>query len=74
MRDLLDNLFSVTLLVFILLGTTLVALQIFSVATLNGSLSSMAKANLAKPAFVLSGATGIIAFILSYLHGWKSGD
>ena len=74
MRDMLDNLFSITLVVFILLGTVLVALQLVAVVTLNGPLSILADTNLSTPAFVLASATGVIAFILSYLHGWKSGD
>lgn len=63
MRDILDNVFSITLITFISLGVILVGLQIIAVITTNGSLAISAKAYLAKP-----------AFILSYLHGWKSGD
>ncbi|RKL63336.1 hypothetical protein DXT63_07065 [Thermoanaerobacteraceae bacterium SP2] len=73
-RKILSTLFAVGVIVFMIMGTIIVVVQLFGVITLNGPLTINISGALAKPAFVVSAVTGLLGFIQGYINGWDMGD
>lgn len=73
-RNILDILFMIGLVGFLVLGSVIVLVQFAGVLTANGVLTTGIFKSLGKTTFVLSAITGLIGYVQSYLYGWKSGD
>ncbi|MGH7452393.1 MAG: hypothetical protein ACRENG_13690, partial [bacterium] len=70
----LDRFFIAALVLFMLSGSIIVAVQLYGILTANGSLTSLIMSLLGKPAFIAASVTGLLGFVEGYLHGWKSED
>lgn len=68
MSRLVDAVFRVSLVVFLLLGCALVLLQLVGVIGLSSGLVVGASERLGPPAFMAAGVTGVLAYVLSYLR------
>ena len=73
-RKILDIVFIVGLLAFLLLGSAIVVGQLYGVLTGNGALTIGVFQKLGKTTFYIASAVGLIGYVQSYLYGWKSGD
>lgn len=73
-RKILDIAFVIGLLAFLLLGSAIVAGQLYGVLTGNGALTIGIFKDLGKTTFYIASAVGLIGYVQSYLYGWKSGD
>ena len=73
-RGILDRVFVVGLVVFLLLGSVIVLVQLWGVITGNGAMTIAVEKMLGKPTFYVAPVAGLIGFVQSYLYGWKSGD
>lgn len=67
MKNIVNNIFLLFLVLSIVSALCLVAIQIFSVITMNGALSIWAKSSLQTPVCVLCSSSALVAFLLSYL-------
>lgn len=70
----LDPLFKVLLTAFLLFGTVLVLLQFVGIIVSSSGLVAGAMELLGPPTFAIAGATGILGFILAYVHRWDTSD
>ncbi len=73
-RKILDMVFIVGLLAFLLLGSAIVIGQLYGVVTGNGALTIGVAKALGKTTFYIAAVVGLIGYVQSYLYGWKSGD
>jgi len=73
-RKILDMVFIVGLLAFLLLGSAIVIGQLYGVVTGNGALTIGIFQALGKTTFYIAAVVGLIGYVQSYLYGWKSGD
>lgn len=73
-RKILDMVFIVGLLAFLLLGSAIVIGQLYGVVTGNGALTIGVSKALGKTTFYIAAVVGLIGYVQSYLYGWKSGD
>ena len=48
--------------------------QIAAIVTLNGSISMWAEDHLEAPVCIMCSVSAIVAFVMSYVCKWKSGD
>ena len=71
MKKILNALF---LFAALLLALAYVVLQAAAVVTANGSLAMWASNNLEAPVCIMCSLTAVVAFIMSYVFRWKSGD
>ena len=74
LRKCLNAIFVCGVIVFMVLGTVIVLVQIYSIATANGALAVKIMKTVGKPAFVIALLTGIIGFVQGYVNGWDMGD
>jgi|GEM_PF-5982272 len=66
MKNIIKTIFTICVMIFILMGVTLVGIQIFSIFTLDGALS-IRMDNLIKPVMIkFSVVVGILGFINGY--------
>ncbi|WP_067964263.1 hypothetical protein [Nocardiopsis trehalosi] len=70
----LDIAFRVGLALFLTGGVLLVAVQAAGLAAGSAPLVAAAAERIGPVVYALAGATGIVAFVRSYLEGWDSGD
>ena len=73
-RGMLDRLFVVGLAAFLLLGSAIVMVQLWGVISGNGTLTIGITKSLGNTTFYVATVVGLIGYVQSYLHGWKSGD
>ncbi|HHW02554.1 MAG TPA: hypothetical protein GXX35_07060 [Thermoanaerobacterales bacterium] len=71
---LMDILFVIGIILFMLLGSIIVLVQIFGVITLNGSLTINITKVIGNTTFIIASITGLIGFIEGYLHNWKASE
>lgn len=74
MKKILNALFLVCICAALLLALGYVVLQATAVVTANGSLAMWASNNLEAPVCIMCSLTAVVAFIMSYVFRWKSGD
>ena len=74
MKKILNALFLFCLCAALLLALGYVVLQAAAVVTTNGALALWASDNLEVPVCVMCALTAVVAFIMSYVFQWKSGD
>lgn len=74
MKKLLNTLFLICILAALALAFCYVALQAAAVVTVNGALASWASSTLETPVCVMCSLTAVVAFLMSYVFQWKSGD
>ncbi|EGO62989.1 hypothetical protein [Acetonema longum] len=74
LRQGLNVLFVCGVLIFMLLGTVIVAVQIYSILAANGTMAVSIMKALGKPAFIIAAVTGLIGFCQGYVNGWDMGD
>ncbi|WP_283610101.1 cobalt ABC transporter substrate-binding protein [Faecalispora anaeroviscerum] len=67
MKNIVNNIFLLFLILSIVFALGLVAIQIVSVITMNGALAIWAKSTLQTPVCVLCSISALVAFLLSYL-------
>ncbi|WP_085832615.1 cobalt ABC transporter substrate-binding protein [Clostridium merdae] len=67
MKNIVNNIFLLFLILSIASAICLVAIQLFSVITMNGALAIWAKSSLQTPVCVLCSISALVAFVLSYL-------
>ncbi len=73
-KKLLNHTFVLGVLLFMALGTIIVAVQLYGVVTANGALAVNVTKTLGKPAFIAATITGLIGFVQGYVNGWSMGD
>jgi hypothetical protein len=73
-RGILDTVFVIGLVTFLVLGSIIVIGQLYGVVTGNGALTMGMAKSLGKTTFYIAAVIGLIGYIQSYLYGWKSGD
>lgn len=74
LKKCMDISFLITMLLYVLLGVVIVAIQAVSLFCQDGALCLWAKETLLTPACVLCGCTSLISFGMSYLYKWKTTD
>lgn len=74
LRKLLNVSFVCGVLAFMILGTIIVAVQLYSVVVANGAMAVKIMNALGKPAFIIASLTGLIGFVQGYINGWEMGD
>lgn len=74
LKQALNVLFVCGVLIFMLLGTVIVVVQIYSILTANGAMAVKIMKTLGKPAFIIAAVTGLIGFLQGYVNGWDMGD
>lgn len=73
-KKMLNLLFVFGVLVFMILGSVLVAVQLYGVLTVDGALAINVSKTLGKPTFIVATVTGLIGFVQGYVNGWSAGD
>ena len=74
LRKFLNTVFVGGIIAFMTMGTIIVLVQMYSIATANGALAVKIMKTVGKPAFVIASLTGIIGFVQGYVNGWDMGD
>lgn len=74
MKKVLNVLFIASVVIALGLAAAYLFIQVASVVTVNGSLAMWADSNLEKPVCIMCSVSAIIAFVMSYVFNWKSGD
>lgn len=74
MQKILDTIFALSQIAFLLLGSAIVITQFAGIVTLNGELAVWGKNTFALPAFYAASVTGLTGFTLSYFYKWKLDD
>jgi hypothetical protein len=74
LKKVLNALFVCGILAFMILGTIIVAVQLYSVIVANGTMAVKIMNALGKPAFIIASVTGLIGFVQGYINGWEMGD
>ena len=74
LRKCLNAIFVCGVIVFMVLGTVIVLVQMYCIATAYGALALKIMKTVGKPAFVIASLTGIIGFVQGYVNGWDMGD
>ena len=73
-KKMLNLLYVFGVLVFMILGSVLVAVQLYGVLTVDGALAIKVSKTLGKPTFIVATVTGLIGFVQGYVNGWAAGD
>ena len=73
-RGILDRLFVIGLVCFLILGSFIVIGQFYGVITGNGALTVRIVKYLGNTTFYVATVVGLIGYVQSYLYGWKTGD
>lgn len=74
MKKVLNTLFIICICAALALAFCYVVLQAAAVVTTNGALAVWASSNLETPVCIMCSITAVVAFIMSYVFQWKSGD
>lgn len=74
LKKVLDALFLITMLLYMALAAVIVAGQLAALLSLNGELCLWFKDRLLVPACAVCSVTGLIAYVMSYIYRWESGD
>lgn len=74
MKKLLNILFLICICAALALALCYVVLQAVAVVTANGALAVWASSTLETPVCVMCSITAVVAFLMSYVFRWKSGD
>ncbi len=73
-KKLLDVVFIITMILYIVLSFCIVFGQIGALAMLNGPLTALVESSLLKTTCMICSVTGLAAYVMSYLYRWKMGD
>ena len=73
-RKVLDNVFVVGVIAFMLMGSAIVLIQAYCIVVADGALSKSIMKTLGKPTFIIASITGLIGFVQGYLKGWTTKD
>lgn len=73
-KKILDILFLVTMLLYVALAIVIVLGQSAAIISLNGALCLWFKEKFLIPACTVCSCTGLIAYVMSYVYHWDSGD
>lgn len=74
MKKAVNSIFILCLVIALLLAFGYVAVEIIAVVTANGALTVWAEDNLEAPVCIMCSITSIVAFVMSYVFHWSSGD
>lgn len=74
MKKVLNMLFLICVAIALALAVGYVFLEAFAVITANGSLTIWAEDYLETPVCVMCSLSAIVAYIMSYVCKWKSGE
>lgn len=74
MKKLLNTVFLACIAIALALAVTYVAVEAFAVLTANGSLTIWAENNLEAPVCMMCSVSAIVAFLMSYVFKWTSGE
>lgn len=73
-KKILDMLFLITMLLYVLLAAVIVLGQTAALFSLNGALCTWFMDTFLIPACATCSCTGLIAYVMSYIYRWNSGD
>lgn len=74
MKKVLNTLFLVCVVIALALAVGYVFVEALAVLTANGSLTIWAENNLEAPVCIMCSVSAIVAFMMSYVYRWTSGD
>ena len=74
LKKLLEGLFVLGIVVFMLMGTVIVLIQGYSILVFNGPLAISIRDILSRAAFMVAAVTGLLGFLQGYVNGWDMGD
>lgn len=74
MKKMLNSVFLICVCIALLLAAGYVLVEIIAVITANGSLTIWAETYLEAPVCIMCSVTAMMAFLMSYVFRWKSGD
>ncbi|NMC32734.1 MAG: hypothetical protein GYA36_09795 [Veillonellaceae bacterium] len=74
LRKFLNTVFVGGIIAFMTMGTIIVLVQMYSIATANGALAVKIMKTVGKPAFIIAALTGLVGFVQGYVNGWDMGD
>lgn len=74
LRKSLNAVFVGGIIAFMTMGTIIVLVQMYSIATANGALAVQIMKTVGKPAFIIAALTGLVGFVQGYVNGWDMGD
>lgn len=73
-KKILDALFLITMVLYVLLAAVIVLGQTVSLFSLNGELCTWFMDTFLVPACAICSCTGLIAYVMSYIYRWNSND
>lgn len=74
MKKILNHVFLICVCIALALAAGYVLVEIIAVITGNGSLTIWAETYLEGPVCIMCSVSAMVAFIMSYVFRWKSGD
>lgn len=74
LKKLLDTLFLITMVLYVALAAVIVIGQTLALFSLDGRLCTWMMDIFLIPACAVCSCTGLIAYVMSYLYHWNSGD
>lgn len=74
MKKILNKVFLICICIALALAAAYVVVEVTAVVTANGSLTVWAEDYLEAPVCIMCSVTAIVAFVMSYVYRWTSGD
>ena len=74
MKKVLNALFLICVCSSLVLALAYVVVQVVGIITLNGAIAMWADKHLESLVCIMCSVSAVVAFVMSYVYKWKSGD